>query len=136
MTAADRELHELRRDLLLTRAAAERAQLAHQIDRLRTRAAGRRSVAGFALRAILRARRSAPLGLLLTVLRFARRQPWLVSAVVAGAARLRRARALRWLLLAGAIAGAAWWLRRRIQTSANGTDTPPVADTETVGEIQ
>lgn len=136
MTAADRELHELRRELLLARAAAERAQLAYQIDRVTGRTAGGRSVAAVALRAVFGLRRAGPLGVVLTALQIARRQPWLVSAVVASVVRLSRGRLLRWLVLTGALAGAMWWLRRRARNETDRTDAPTVADAEAFGDME
>jgi hypothetical protein len=133
MTPADRELRDLRRELLLARAAAERAQLVHQIGLVTGGAVGGRAVAARVLRGALSLslRRNEFLGALMTLLRFARRQPWAVATFVAGVSRLRRARLLRWLIVAGAIVGTAWWLRRRAPTAAHPSDDVPVEGDET-----
>src|SRR5215470_1642382 len=100
MNPAERELRELRRELLLARAAAERAQLAHQVGLL-TGGAGTWTPATLAVRAAFALRRSSLIETILAALRVARRQPWIVSAVLAGFARLRRATLTRWLFAAG-----------------------------------
>jgi hypothetical protein len=117
MAAADRELRALRRELLLARAAAQRAQLAHQLDQLQGRTQGVRRVAGSVLGS--RYLPGAPLLIAAAnALRFARRQPWVVPAIVTGATKLSRARTLRWVVLAGVVAAAAWWIRRSSETAA------------------
>jgi hypothetical protein len=131
MTPADRELHDLRRELLLARAAAERAQLMHQIGLVTGGAVGGRAVAARVLRGALSLRGNEFLGALLTLLRFARHQPWAISTFVAGVFRLRHSRLLRWLIVAGAIVGTAWWLRRRAPTAAHRSDDVPVEGDET-----
>ena len=131
MTPADRELHDLRRELLLARAAAERAQLVHQIGLMTGGAVGGRALAARVLRGALSLRRNKFLGALVTLLRFARRQPWAVPTFVAGVSRLRRTRLLRWLIVAGAIVGTAWWLHRRAPTAAHRSDDGPVEGDET-----
>jgi hypothetical protein len=130
MTPADRELRELRRELLLARAAAERAQLVHQIGLVTGGAVGARAVAARVLRSALSLRRNEFLGALTTLLRFARRQPWAVATLVAGVSRLRRAHLLRWLIVAGAIVGTVWWLRRRAPTAAHRSDDVPAEGDE------
>lgn len=128
MTAADRELRELRRELLLARAAAERAQLVHQIGLVTGGATGGRAVVARALRSAFSLRRNELLRALIKLLRFARREPWVVSTLVAGVVRLRRSRMLRWLIVAGAIAGAAWWLRRRAEDAADRSEASGEGD--------
>jgi hypothetical protein len=111
MTTADRELHALKRDLLLVRAAAERAQLAQHLDRIQGRTRGVRRVAGI-LAGSPKLAGTPLLGAAANALRFARRQPWIVPAVATGVSKLSRSRALRWALLAGVVATAAWWVSR------------------------
>jgi hypothetical protein len=111
MTTADRELLALKRDLLLVRAAAERAQLAHQLDRFQGRTRGVRRAAGI-LSGSPRLAGTPLLGAAANAIGFARRQPWIVPAVVTGVSRLSRSRALRWALLAGVVVTAAWWISR------------------------
>lgn len=135
MTAADRELRELRRELLLTRAAAERAQLVHQIGLLTGGAVGGRAVVARALRSAFSLRRNELLGALTRLLRFVRHQPWVVSTLVAGVVRLRRARVLRWLFLVGAIAGAAWWLRYRVRSAADRPERPGDGDEAAAADV-
>ena len=111
MTTADRELQALKRDLLLVRAASERAQLAHQLDRIQGRTRGVRRVAGILAGSPKLA--GAPLlGVAANALRFVRRQPWIVPAVATGVSKLSRSRPLRWALLAGVVVTAAWWISR------------------------
>jgi hypothetical protein len=135
MTAADRELRELRRELLLARAAAERAQLVHQIALITGGAVGGRGVAARALRSALHLRRNDLLGALITLLRVARRQPWAVSTLVAGVVRLRRAHVLRWLFVVGAIAGAAWLLRHRVRSAADPAEQPSDGDHTAAADV-
>ena len=111
MPTADRELIALKRELLLVRAAAERAQLAHQLDRIQGRTRGVRRAAGV-LAGSSRLAGAPLLGAAANAIRFARRQPWVVPAVVTGVSKLSRSRALRWTLLAGVVATAAWWITR------------------------
>jgi acetylornithine/succinyldiaminopimelate/putrescine aminotransferase len=117
MAAADRELRTLKRDLLLARAAVQRAQLAHQLDRLQGRTHGVRHLAGSVLGTRLLS--SAPLLMAAAnAVRFVRRQPWVVPTVVTSVARLSRTRTLRWVVLAGVVAAAAWWIRQARATAA------------------
>jgi hypothetical protein len=112
MTTADRELHALKRDLLLVRAAAERAQLAHQLDRIQGRTRGVRRAAGV-LAGSPKLAGTPLLGAAANAIRFVRSRPWIVPAVATGVSKLSRSRALRWALLAGAVATAAWWIISR-----------------------
>jgi hypothetical protein len=105
--------------LLLARAAAERAQLVHQIGLVTGGKQGARAVAARLLRSALSLRRNEWLGALIRLLRLVRRQPWIVPTFAAGVVRLRRAHVLRWLIVVGAIAGAAWWLRHRVRSAAD-----------------
>src|SRR4029434_5169783 len=89
MTPAERELRELRRELLLWRAAAERAQLAHQVGLL-TGGAGVWTPATLAVRAAFALRRSGFIETVLAALRLARHQPWIVSCTLGRLSRLRR----------------------------------------------
>ena len=121
MTTADRELHALKRDLLLVRAAAERAQLAHQLDRIQGRTRGVRRAAGV-LAGSPKLAGTPLLGAAANALRFARRQPWVVPAVVTGVSKLSRSRTLRWALLAGVVVTAAWWISRTPGPGAAAAD--------------
>lgn len=112
MTRAERELHALKREMLLARAAAERAALAHQLDTLEARSHS--GVAGLILGGAQRARASGWLDVATSAVRIARSRPWLLPAVVGGITRLTRSRTLlRYMALAGAVAVAVWWLRKR-----------------------
>jgi len=122
MAAADRELRALKRDLLLARAAVQRAQLSHQLERLQGRTHGVRSMAGSVLGS--RFLPSAPLLIAAAnALRFVRRQPWVIPTMVTGATKLGRTRILRWVVLAGVVAAAAWWLRQARQATAAAPDS-------------
>lgn len=110
MAKAERELRELRRDLLLARGKAEREMLAGQLDRIESRS--RSGVAGLVLGSAQRAKASGLLGVARSTVRVARAQPWLVPAVAGGVAKLARSRTLRWVVLASAVAAAVWWLRQ------------------------
>jgi hypothetical protein len=126
MPTADHELNALRRDLLLVRAAAERAQLAHQLDRIQGRTRGVRRAAGF-LAGSSQLTGAPLLAAAANAIRFARRQPWVIPAVVTGASKLSRSRALRWALLAGVVATAVWWISGRPgqdDAAEGGNDTP------------
>jgi hypothetical protein len=125
---ADRELHALKRELLLVRAAAERAQLAQQLDRFQGRTRGVRRVASV-LAGSPQSAGTPLLGAAANALRFARRQPWVVPAVVSGISNFSRSRTLRWALLAGVVVTAAWWISRMRDSGAavseNASDSLP-----------
>jgi hypothetical protein len=105
MTPADQRA--LQRDLLLARATAERAALRDQLAGLRARTRSPRGVAGLLFSGARAAHRSGALPLALGV---ARRQPWLLASLFGAGLKLVRVRAVRWLLVAGAVGAAAWWL--------------------------
>lgn len=125
MARTEVEQRALRRELLLARAAVERAALTDRLDELERRS--RSGLPGALLRGASSARRSGLLGVAATGIRIARSQPWLVPAVVGGAVRLSRSRTLRWVALAGLAAAAIWWLRRQ-NGAAVSTDEPPAGD--------
>lgn len=109
MARAEREHRALRRELLLARAAAERAMLADQLETLETHS--RTGVAGLLIGGARRATASGWLRTAASAVRIARAQPWVVPVVVGGVAKLARSRALRWLAVAGAVAAVVWWIR-------------------------
>ena len=119
MASAEHELRSLKLQLLLARAAAERAQLALQLEQLDGRTRGTRRIFGSAVHGAQRLQSSTLFSLAANALRFARRQPWLVPAVVAGTSKLARSRSLRWVALAGVVAAGVWWVRR---SRASGVD--------------
>jgi hypothetical protein len=127
MTTADRELLALKRDLLLVRAAAERAQFAHQLDRFQGRTRGVRRAAGV-LAGSPKLAGTPLLGAAANAIGFARRQPWVVPAVVTGVSKLSRSRTLRWALLLGIVVTAAWWISRTRESGAaveeSASDSP------------
>src|SRR4029434_11036592 len=132
MTPAERELRELRRELLLWRAAAERAQLAHQVGLL-TGGAGVWTPATLAVRAAFALRRSGFIETVLAALRLARHQPWIVSGTLAGLSRLRRTTLTRWLVVAGVVVLAAAWLRRQIRRGSDrGIESAPTEPAEDI----
>jgi hypothetical protein len=116
MGRAEFEQRELQRELLLVRAAAERAALEDRLDTLENRSGG--GLVGLLLRGAGSARRSSLLGLAASGLRIARAQPWLVPAIASGAMRLARSRLLRWAVLTAVVAGTVWWLNRRSDSDA------------------
>jgi hypothetical protein len=121
MARTEVEQRTLRRELLLARAAVERAALADRLDELERRS--RSGLPGALLRGASSARRSGLLGVAASGIRLARSQPWLVPAVVGGAVRLSRSRTLRWVAVAAVVATAVWWVRRQ-SGSAASTDEP------------
>jgi hypothetical protein len=127
--AATDEQRALQRELLLARAAAERAALSTQLDGLRTRTATPGGVARLVFSGVRVARGHGPFGLAAQAVRLARTQPWLVPAVVGVGAKLARSRTLRWLAIAGA-AGAAWWWYSQRDTAASDADEAGVADAD------
>jgi hypothetical protein len=121
MARAEAELRSLRRELLLVRAAAERAALADRLDRLESRS-------GHGLRSVLLAgadgvRRSGLLQVALSAVRIFRSQRWLLPTI----AGIARSRTLRWLALAAAIGAAVWWVGR-YAASAPASQTADEAD--------
>ncbi len=116
MIQAEREQRALRLELLRVRAAAERAELARRLDAIDARTRTGRAVAS-ALLGGSRADARGLLGVAASALRIARRQPWIVPTVVGGVVRVARSRRLRWFLLAGAVVGALWWVRRTHSTA-------------------
>ncbi len=115
MARADAEQRALRQQLLLVRAAAERSALADQLDRLESRSS--HGLPGLLFGGADGARRSGLLRFATSTYRIVRAQPWLVPTV----AGIARSRALRWLVLAGAVAAAAWWIRNSV-TSLSTSD--------------
>ena len=116
MGRAEVEQRALQRELLLVRAAVERAALEDRLDALENRS--NRGVTGLLFRGAGSARRSGLLALATSAVRVARAQPWLIPAVAGGAVRLARSHVLRWVVLAGVVAGAVWWLRRTSDAAA------------------
>lgn len=121
MARADVEQRALRQELLLVRAAAERVALADQLDRLESRSS--RGLPGLLFAGADGARRSGLLRFATSTYRVVRSQPWLVPAV----AGIARSRTVRWVVLAGAVAAAAWWIKTSIAAS-------PPADSEDEAE--
>jgi hypothetical protein len=126
MARADVEQRALRRELLIARAAAERAVLAERLDVLELRS--RSGLPGALLRGAGGARRSGLLGVAATGIRLARSQPWLLPAIAGGALRLARLRTLRWVAVAAVVAAAFWWVRR--QSGADASTDEPQGDGE------
>ncbi|HTN48681.1 MAG TPA: hypothetical protein VMK32_04545 [Burkholderiaceae bacterium] len=119
MTApADRELRALRIELLRARAEMERQLLLQQIDAIGGRT---RAVRGIARALAGRRPSERALNLAATAIGLVRRQPWIVPTVAGIAVRALRIRALRWALLVGGAAAAAWWL---IRGKPAGADAP------------
>lgn len=128
MNRAEHELRLLKRQLLLTRAAAERAQFVDQLDSLDARTRSARDILGFAFNGTDRLRGSGFLSTAAAALRFVRRQPWLIPVIVKGAATLARSSPLRLAFTVGAAALGAWWLSRSAgSSSASGATVPPDA---------
>jgi hypothetical protein len=131
---AEREHRALRRELLRARAAAERMMLADQLDALETQS--RTGVAGLLIGGARRAKSSGWLGTAASAVRIARAQPWVVPAVVGGVARLARSRTLRWVVVAGAVAAAVWWIRTgRASSSSDETPGEAVSPLPDLGEL-
>ncbi len=131
MTAADRELQALKRELILARAATERAQLVLRFDQISGRTRGVRRVAHSLLGS------GGPSGSMLRLaaaaLGVARRRPWIIPAVASVSTRIVRSRALRWGLVAGAVAATAWWLSRDRSERAASADGSAMPDTDSPG---
>lgn len=123
MTRADREHRALRRDMLLVRAAAERAEFTTRLDAIDATTRTGRAVVGAML-----GRTPENAGGLLrvaaSVVRIARSRPWILPAVIGTVARVGRSRALRWIVLGGAVATAIWWLSRQRSASFAFNDSP------------
>ena len=125
MTSAERELRSLKLQLLLARAAAERAQIALQLEQLDGRTRVTRHIVGSAVHGAQRLQGSTFFSIAATALRLARRQPWLVPAIVAGTSKLARSRSLQWMALAAVVAAGVWWVRRSrtYRSDATGTES-------------
>lgn len=121
MARAEREQRALRRELLLVKAAAQRAALVAELDSLKLSASTARSGLGGLLLKVTGAlgnRRAYLLNLFARMIHIARRHPWIISAVAGGAARLLRSRSLHWGVLAAVVAAGVWWLRRQGEKTA------------------
>lgn len=118
MNRAESEQRALKRELLLARAAAERAQIVDQIDSLDLRTRSTREILGFALNGADQMRTSPALSTATTVVRFVRRQPWLVPIVVKGVSKLARSGPLPLGLVVGALALGVWWISRPRDSTA------------------
>jgi hypothetical protein len=114
----------LRRELLIARAAAERAALGQQLDQFGFRTQGIQGVARLAADGLGWARTAAPLAAAGSTVRYLRERPWLLSSGVALATRLARSRTFRWIA-AAAVVGVAVWIFRRALTAGG----EPEADT-------
>ena len=134
MTAADREMLALKRELMLARAATERAQLVLRFDQISGRTRGVRRVA----RTVLGSGGSSGsvLRLAAAAVGIARRRPWIIPAIASLSTRLVRSRALRWGLVAGAVAVGAWWLswdRSERAVSADSSADPGTVSSTDLG---
>lgn len=129
MPRAELEQRALRRELLLVRAAAERAALADHLNELSAR--GRSGVPGLLMRGAGSAQRSGWLRFASSALRIVRSQAWLLPAVVGGVTRVARSRTLRWMVLAGAIAGVWWLWQRNKPAESEEMSSDPVEESPT-----
>jgi len=123
MPRAEIELRAARRELLLVRAAAERAALASQLDAIGERT--RTGLPGFLLHGDHSSQRSRGLRFAASVLRIVRTRPWLVPTLVGALPRLARARTLGWIALVGLAVVGVWWFNRQIRledTAEDATD--------------
>lgn len=111
----------LRRELLIARAAAERAALAAQLDGFDFRTRRLQTVAQLAAGGLGWMPASQPLAAAASALRYLRERPWLVSTGIAVAGRFARSRALRWVA-AAAVIGAGIWIVRRALTTEQTSD--------------
>jgi hypothetical protein len=111
MAEAERELRALQRELLLTRAAAERAELADRLAQFSDRTRTARRLAGSVIG--IAAPSATPLGMAAAAVGFARRQPWIVPTAAKLLAAVARSRSGRLALVTGLVAAGAWWLMRR-----------------------
>lgn len=105
---ADRELRALRIELLIARAELERQQLLQGLDGIEGRTRGVRRLA----RALMPRKPERAMRLASTAIAIARRQAWIAPIVAGLARRALRVRAVRWVLLFGAVAATAWWFVR------------------------
>lgn len=128
MAAAERELRALQRELLLTRAAAERAELVVRLAQFGDRTGTARRIAGSVLG--IAAPAATPLGMAAATVGFVRRQPWILPAAAKLLTSFARSRAGRLALVAGLVAAGAWWLMRRppVAPDTAATTSTPGAD--------
>jgi hypothetical protein len=113
----------VKRELLIARAAAERAALAGQLDGFDFRTRKLQSVAQLAAGGLGWMPASPPLATAASALRYVRERPWLVSTGIAVASRLAKSRALRWFA-AAAVIGAGIWIARRALEAGPTTEPP------------
>lgn len=130
MSSAERELRSLRVQLLLARAAAERAQIALQLEQFDGRTRATRQFVGGAIHGAQRVQGSTLFAAAAAALRLVRRQPWLVPTIVAGTSKLARSRSLRWMALAGVVAAGVWWVRRSHESRPEQGAADPTSDLE------
>lgn len=104
----------LRRELLIARAAAERAALGAQLDRFDFRTRRLQGVAQLAAGGLGWMPASGPLATAASALRYLRKRPWLVSTGIALASRFAKSRTLRWVAAAAVIGTGIWVVRRAL----------------------
>lgn len=114
MTSEQSANRALRRELLIARAAAERASLAAQLDGFDFRTRKLQGVAQFAAGGLGWMPAAPPLAAAASAVRYLRERPWLVSAGIAVAGRIARSRALRWIAAAAVIGAGVWVVRRAV----------------------
>lgn len=119
------DVRTLQRELLLARAAAERAALAAQLDALRERTRSPRGVAGLLFAGARGAQRSGATRVLPLAFTVVRRQPWLLATLVGGGVKIARSRTLRLLVVAGALGAAAWWWLQRAELPPDASGVEP-----------
>lgn len=131
MAAAERELRALQRELLLTRAAAERAELAVRLAQFGDRTGTARRIAGSVLG--IAAPAATPLGMAAAAVGFARRQPWILPTAAKLLTAVVRSRSGRLALVTGLVAAGAWWLMRRPSAAPDATAPASTPEPDGVG---
>lgn len=108
----------LRREALTARAGLQRIELGAALAQLRAGSAASRGAGAIALNLVrsLAASRSAGVPAAM------RARPWMLSAGILLVRALRVSPAARWLVGAGALGAAIWWVARTLRTPDEGQD--------------
>lgn len=117
MTRRSREELALRRETLAMRAALQRIELTAALQRAREVSLVRKGVGALALQLVRSFTASRGGGAAASRVR-----PWMLSLGLVAVRALRASPTARWVAVAAAVGGAAWWVARALRTGAAPDD--------------